>query len=160
NRRADEFEAAAGELLGNGARDRRLGWHLLDGAEVVACRLAVDEVPEEARETRSLLHHFLPGLRRLDRALDLEAIAPDAGIGQQPFNLLWRVTRDLDGVEIVKGTAEILALAQDRDPRQPGLEAIEHELLVERPVVEFRHAPFFVVVSDVKRILPGPRTTD
>src|SRR6266508_386333 len=34
---------------------------------------------------------------------------------------------------------------------------VEHELLVERTVVEFRRAPFLVVVGDVERVQPRPR---
>ena len=63
------------------------------------------------------------------------------------------VARDLLRLEAVEGAAEILALAQDRDPRQPGLEAVEHQLLVERAVVVFRHAPFVVVIGDVERVV-------
>src|SRR5262249_20325945 len=68
------------------------------------------------------------------------------------------VARDRLWLEAVEGAAEVLALAQDGDPRQPGLEAVEHQLLVERAVVVFRHAPLLVVVGDVERIFLGPRT--
>ena len=71
---------------------------------------------------------------------------------------LRRVARDFLRHESVEGFAEILALAQDRDPREPRLESVEHELLEERAVVALRHAPFVIVIGDVKRVLPGPRT--
>ncbi len=35
---------------------------------------------------------------------------------------------------------------------EPGLEAVEHQLLVERAVVIFRHAPFLVMIGDVERM--------
>src|SRR5581483_4797624 len=46
----------------------------------------------------------------------------------------------------------------DGDPRQSGLESVEHELLVERAVVVFRHAPLVVVIAHIERIARiGPR---
>src|SRR4029450_937601 len=66
--------------------------------------------------------------------------------------------RDLLGLEVVEGAPEVLALAQDGDPGQPGLKAVEDELLVERAVVVFGHAPFLVVIGDVERVLLGPGT--
>src|SRR5260370_616188 len=67
------------------------------------------------------------------------------------------VARDLFGAEIVERVAEILALAQDRDPRQPGLEPVEDEFLIERAIVIFRHTPFGVVIGDIERVVAGPR---
>src|SRR5262249_41478325 len=89
---------------------------------------------------------------------DLHAITHDAGILHQLLDLLRRVARDLLRLEAVEGPAEVLALAQNGDPGQPGLKAVEDELLVERAVVVFGHAPFFVMIGDVKRVLLGPGT--
>ena len=50
--RATKFEASRGELLGDRARQRRLGRHLRGGAEVIDLRHAVDEVPQQ-RESRA-----------------------------------------------------------------------------------------------------------
>ncbi len=33
------------------------------------------------------------------------------------------------GIEPMKGTAEVLALSEDGDPRQAGLKTVEHQLL-------------------------------
>jgi len=66
------------------------------------------------------------------------------------------IARDLLGTEIIERCAEIVALAQDRDPGQAGLEAVEDQLLIERAVVIFRNAPFGVVIGDVERIFPRP----
>ena len=60
-------------------------------------------------------------------------------------------------VEAVERFAEGRALAQDGDPGEPGLEAVEHELLEHRPIVVFGHAPFLVVIGDVERIDARPR---
>src|SRR5262249_39653832 len=87
------------------------------------------------------------------------AVADDADIVHQRVNFLGIVARDLLRLEVVEGAAEIVALAQDRDPGQPGLEAVENQLLIERAVIIFRHAPLGVVIGDVNRVFPGPGTT-
>ena len=53
--------------------------------------------------------------------------------------------------------AEVLALAQDRQPREAGLEAFEAELLVEARVVDDRPAPLVVVVRGVVGRARAPR---
>ena len=117
---------------------------------------AVDEVPQQLGEARPFLHHVEIGARGGDRALDLGAVAHDAGILHQRGGLALAVARDDGRLEVVEGAAEILALAQDGDPGEPGLEAVEHELLVERAVVVFRHAPFGVVIGDIERVVLRP----
>ncbi len=68
------------------------------------------------------------------------------------------VAHDLFRLEAVEGGAERLALAQDGDPGEPGLKAVEDELFEQRPVVPFGHAPFLVVIGDVERIEARPGT--
>src|SRR5262249_42899680 len=92
----------------------------------------------------------------LDRTLDLGAVADDADIVHQRKDLLGVVARDLRRFEIVEGAAEVVALAQDGDPGQPGLEPVEDQLFVERAVVIFGYTPFAVVIGDVKGILARP----
>ena len=116
-------------------------------------RLAVEEIPQQRGEARAFLHHLEPGARREHRALDLQPVAHDAGIVHQRSLLARVVARNFGRLEVVEGAAEVVALAQDGDPRQAGLEAVEHELLVERAVVVLRHAPFLVVIGDVERVV-------
>src|SRR5215470_269642 len=156
--RADELETAAGKFFRNLARYRGFRRHLFGAAEIVHLRLAVEKIPEQAREAGSLLHHLEVGARGQDGTFDLQSIAHDAGILHQPLDLLRRIAGDLGGLEVVEGAAKIIALAQYRDPGQTGLEAIENELLVERTVVVFRHAPLLVVIGDIERVLLGPGT--
>ena len=100
------------------------------------------------------LHHLEPGPRRQHRAFDLGAIAHDAGVLHQALDFRRPVAGDFFRHKAVEGAAEIFALAQNGDPRQAGLKAVEHELFVERAVVVFRHAPFLVVIGDVERDRP------
>ena len=148
-RAASSLEIARDSSVSAGTCDVR--------AETIDLRLAVEKSHSSAREARALLHDVEIGARRAHRALDLHAVAHDAGVLHQPLDLLRRVARDLLRLEAVEGAAEVVALAQDGDPGQPGLEAVEHELFVERAVVVFRHAPFLVVIGDVERVLLRPR---
>ncbi len=157
--RAAKFKAALRQLLGHRARGRGFGRHLAHGAVVVDLRLAVDEIPQQFGKAGAFFHDFEPGARREHRALDLGAIAHDAGVAHQPFDFGRPVARDFLRHKAVEGAAEIFALAQDGDPRQAGLKTVEHELFVERAVVVFRHAPFLIVIGDVERIVLGPRAT-
>src|ERR1700761_4403868 len=59
--RADEFEAARRQLLGNLDRERRGGGHACRGLELVDLRLAVDEVPQEFREAGAFVHDLQIG---------------------------------------------------------------------------------------------------
>src|SRR6267378_3390177 len=95
-------------------------------------------------------------LRVGDGGFDLAAVAHDAGVAEQPLDVALAESRDARGIESAERAAERLALAQDGDPREPGLEGVERELLVERAVVARRNAPLLVVVALVERISFGP----
>jgi hypothetical protein len=55
-------------------------------------------------------------------------------------------------VEALERGAEGLALAQDRQPAEAGLEPFEAEPLVEPALVADGAAPFLIVVGDVERV--------
>ena len=63
--------------------------------------------------------------------------------------------RDLLGLEAVELLAHGLALAQDGDPRQAGLVAVELELLPQRAAVALGHAPFGVVIAAIEFVGRG-----
>src|SRR5207253_2125927 len=107
-------------------------------------------------ETRPLLHHVEPGARREDRCFDLQAVAHDAFVLKQAFDSFRRVARDLRRFEAVESAAKVLALAQDDDPGQAGLEAVEHEHLEQGAVVVYRQPPFVIVIGNVKLVMPSP----
>ena len=80
------------------------------------------EGPAAARRGRRVGISPSPGV--CDRRLDLATVTHDAGVGQQPlyFGSPKRATVSISNRE--RG-AEVLALAQDRQPRQSGLERLE-----------------------------------
>ncbi len=65
-------------------------------------------------------------------------------------------TSDLFRIETGEGAAEIIALAQDGDPGQAGLKAVENEFFEQGAGGEFGNTPFVVVIGDVNLIRPRP----
>jgi hypothetical protein len=76
-------------------------------------------------------------------------VADDPGIGEQPLDVSRTEARDPVEVEFGERPSEPLALAENREPGETGLEPFEAELLEEPPVVGDRKAPFTVVVRPV-----------
>ena len=101
---------------------------------LVDLRAAVEEAPQEGREASALLQ-FQERAGVVDHGLDLEAVAHDAGVAHQAGDVLGAVAGDAVGIEAVEGLAEVLALPEDRQPRQAGLEAFEDELLEQGAIV-------------------------
>src|SRR3954452_6528750 len=97
-------------------------------------RPPVHEPPQETRKALALLDGE-PRSRARDRALDLGAVPHDAGIAHQGFDPRGVEAGDRRRIEAREGAAEVLALAQDGDPGQPGLKAVEHQLFVEGAAV-------------------------
>ena len=74
----------------------------------------------------------------------------------QRLELLGTIAGDDLRIEAVESAAEVLPLAQDRDPGEAGLETIEDQLLEQGPVVRLGHAPVGVVIGDIERIDARP----
>ena len=74
----------------------------------------------------------------------------------QRRDLVRVVGGDPGRLEPVESPAEVVALPEDRDPGQAGLEALEDQHLEQRALIVQGHAPFLVVVGDVQRIAAGP----
>ena len=97
------------------------------------------------------------GARVGDCRVDLGPVPDDAGVGHQPGDVLIAERGHGGGVEPGEGGAEVLPLAQDRQPGQPGLEALQAEPLEDRRVAVQRAAPLLVVVGDVLGRVQPPR---
>src|SRR5690606_32282570 len=91
--------------------------------------------------------------------LDLGAVAHDAGVGHEPCDVLVAEGGDVAGLEAGERLPEGRALAEDRDPAEPRLEALQAQLLEERPVAVQRTPPFLVVIAAVLDVGAGPRTS-
>lgn len=103
-----------------------------------------------------LLDHLEHPGRVADGGLDLSAVTHDPHVAEQPLHVARSEARHDAGIETGEGNAEVLALAQDRDPCETGLETLEADLLEQAHIVGDRTRPFAVVVVDVQRIVAGP----
>ena len=97
------------------------------------------------------------GTRVLDRRLDLAAVTDDARVAEQALDVGLGHGGDALGVEPVEHLAERRSAPEDRDPRQPGLEALEAHLLEEAHRVVLRGSPLLVVVAAVLGVVRAPR---
>ena len=84
-----------------------------------------------------------------ERRFDLRPVADDGRIGQQAIDRGVAEARDGIRVESGEGGSEGLALGEDRPPRQPGLEGLQAEPLVQAAVIADGPAPFGVVIRPV-----------
>jgi hypothetical protein len=92
----------------------------------------------------------------VDRRLDLAAMAHDARVAEQSLHVAVVVGGDARRVEAVERGTEVVALAQDREPRQARLEPFQAQLLEQPGVVGDLPAPLVVVVVRVQRIVAAP----
>ena len=76
----------------------------------------------------------------------------DRGVGEQPFDVPLVEVGDAIGVESLECRAERLPLPQDRDPREPRLEALQAEALVDALLGRDRPTPLLIVVGVVLRV--------
>ena len=153
-RRADEAEAGGLQLLRELLRLRRLRLPVGRRARLrVAGRR---ERPHELVQRRARLAQREHAARVRDRRFDLAAVPHDARVAEQPLDATFGEARDRVGVEVRERAAEVLALAQDRQPREARLEPFEAEPLVEAALVRDRTAPLLVVVRDVERVARRP----
>ena len=130
------------------AHELELALHELDPLRLVERTLRV----EPRREGAVLGDEGHHALRVVDGGVDLQAIADDAGVGEETVAIDLAIAGDHVRIEAVVGAPETLALLQDGLPRQPGLVDLEDEPLEEPGVVAQREAVFGVVVRAVDRV--------
>src|SRR5258706_2251577 len=93
----------------------------------VLFRFAVDETPDVAVEAAEFLLDFEEFAGVADCGRNFQAIADDAGIGEQLFDFFRAVAGDLLGIEAVEHFSIAFALAQDRVPAQTRLRAFQNK---------------------------------
>ena len=93
-----------------------------------------------------------------NRRFDLCSVAHNAFVAHEAFDVFVIEPRNLDWIKVFKCDPKCLALTQDREPRQAGLETLEAQLFVQFGVVGNGATPFIVVVVDIDRIGRAPKT--
>jgi len=161
-RRSDEGPAALLEVLRERDRlrsrahppERRPGQPSRAGGGI---RL---ETPEVGGERAELVAEIAGAAGVVDGGLDLPAVADDAGVGEEARHVARPEARDLLEVEPREGAAERVALPEDGEPGEAGLEPLEADLLEQAHVVRGRVAPFLVVVAEVLRSGDSPEAAE
>lgn len=118
-------------------------------AEAIHNRAASgDEAPKVAIEGAEFLLPAEERLRVADGGGDFQAVADDAGVGEEGG--------DFAGIEAIERAPVVFAFGEKSGPARAGLGTFENEQSKERAVVAMRDAPLGAVVDDIGR-LGGPR---
>ena len=157
DRGADELEAALFQVFGQGVglRRGRPDGFSSQSVGIAHCPVA-REAPDVPIETAVLLLHVEKPPRVGDGRFDFQAITDDALVSHQARNVGLTESRHFPHIEVLERLPEIVALAQDGNPAQPRLKALQGQHLEDLPIVMDRHAPFPVMILAVQRILPAP----
>ena len=156
--RADELESALNQVAAHGVGFGCAGWHLSHSSPTILLRLVADKTPEVSVETAELFPDREKRLRILDRCRNLQPVTHDPGVAEEPFHIARVVARDLLRVKSVERFAIILSFLENRSPAQPGLRAFKDQKLKQYSIVMNRHAPFLIVIGNV-RFSSCPGTT-
>lgn len=152
NRRPDELEAAPLEIFTQGVRLAAGGRIIFQGFKAIDDRLAANEAPDVRVTTAELFLNLQELARIVHRGVDFQAIANDAGIIQQRFDLFLAVTRDSCRIETGKRFAVSFPLAQHGVPAQSRLGGFQSEKLKDHAIVMHRHAPLAIMILDIIRL--------
>src|SRR5437899_542957 len=90
--------------------------------------------------------------RVLDCGIDLQPVADDAFVVQQPLALFRREARHAIDIEAAERRAEVLLLLQNRQPRQPCLIDLQHEALEQTIIAGNREAVLLIVIRPMQRM--------
>ena len=151
-RRADESEAAPLQLLRERRRLGRRSREIAHPGRPPRARRR-SEPPDEVRQALAELER---GDGVPDRRLDLAAMADDRRVGEQPLDVVLVELGDALDREAGERLPKALALAEDRQPREPGLESLQREELEERVVAPLLATPLLVVVGAIERVVAAP----
>jgi hypothetical protein len=156
----DEFEPPGFQILAHGIRFRGSARDLLDRSPVIYNGLAINKLPHVLVEASEFFLNLDESLCVVHGAFNLQAVPHNPCVLQQLRDLGFIILRDLADVEIVKSLPVCIPFPQNRNPAQSGLCAFENQLLKEMAVVVHRHAPFFIMILLIERIISGPGTAD
>src|SRR2546426_2087104 len=159
--RPDEAEAALRQRVAHRVGLPRARREVAEGATAIVFGRPAHEAPEKHAERPVPCLELEERARVRYRRMHLLAVAHDAGVLEQLRDLLAIVAGHALRVEPVERLEEAGALVQDDAPREPGLEAIEHELREQVPVAPQGHAPLLVVIGEHQRVVAtGPAALD
>ncbi len=157
DRRPDEPEPSALEVLANGIAVRRRCRDPFEVQRPAAQHLAVRELPDVIAEGAGAVAQLEVAARVGDEGVHLEPISHDAGIAQQALALYGIVAGHRFSIEVVERGTIARALAQDGEPAQARLRALQTQHFEQMTVIMDGHAPLGIMIGDVERIRGAPR---
>lgn len=150
---ANKLKPALLKIFAHRIRGSGAGGHLGHGGPGILHSFALDKLPNVAIKAAEALLHLQKRLGVEGGGGNFETVAHNARILQKLLVLGLVVASDDRRVKAIKGGAEVFALAQNGEPAQPGLKAIENDELEVFGVVVNRHPPLGVVVGDFNRVV-------
>ena len=91
-----------------------------------------------------------------DRRLDLATVPDDSRVAEQALDVTFTERCDRVGIEAGERRAEVLALAEDRQPGQSRLEALETQSFQQAALIRDGATPFVVVVGEIELVRRRP----
>src|SRR5205085_4440377 len=110
NCRTDELESAPQQIAAHRIGFRGARGHIGQAPPAILLRFAADKTPQVSVETAEFFAHNEEGLRVLDRGRDLQAVAHDAGISEQPLHVARAVAGDRLRAESIERFSIVLPL--------------------------------------------------
>ena len=154
---ADEFESASPKIAAHRIRLGCARGHLGHGPPTILNWLAHHEAPKVSVEGPEFLAHIEKHFGVLNGGYDLQSIPHDPFVAQQPLHIARAVAGDLLWAKSIECFPIVFPFLQNGGPTQSRLRAFEDEKLKEQPIIVHRHAPFLIVITDV-RFARSPRT--
>src|SRR6267143_2560133 len=156
DRRSHEREPSAFQVRTHRVGLLRLRRNLTHAPPMVFLRAIADELPHVGVERSKFLLNFEESMCVPERCGNLDAVANDSAVGQEPLQVPPLVTGNLSRVEAFERGTIMFTLPQDSHPREPGLRALEDQELEQPSIVVLRDSPFSVMVLHHERIGRGP----
>ena len=145
--RAGEVAAAHQELAGDFTAGKGESlFEQLDPGGFILRRLRV----QPGAETAVRCLQALDGAGVLNGRPDFQAVADDAGVGEQAGDVGLAIGGDGGNIEVVIGATQVVRLAQDGAPAQPRLIDFKDKALKQAVVVINGEAVFVVVIVAVR----------
>ena len=154
-----EGAAPASQVAAERGGFRGAGGNVGRGLRAVVMRAAAHKPPEVGIEAAELPLQAEDDARVADGGFDLQPVADDPRVGEQAPDAIGPVGGYLLGVEAVERMAVGFAFAQNRQPAEAGLSALEHQKFEQAPVIVQRDPPLLVVVAHVQKVVSGPRAS-
>ena len=96
------------------------------------------------------------GARVQRNGFEFASVAHQAGIPHEGVDFLGVEAGEFTDVKASERLPVVVTFLQHGDPGEPSLGAFEDELFEEPAIVTHGHAPFFVVIRDVERVISAP----